>query len=77
MSHKKQHIKESKVAVISKKAQSLGYCCRKVIEAWAATLTEQRHLFNALKLWKRFNDKNVADLVKLTSKKVPMHTTKT
>lgn len=33
------------------------------MEAWTAAIQEQRHLNNALKLWKRFADKNVADLV--------------
>ena len=34
-----------------------------MVEVWAENLMEQRHLFNALKLWRRFTDKNVADLV--------------
>lgn len=34
------------------------------MESWADALMEQRHLTNALRLWKRFIDKNTADLVR-------------
>ena len=39
------------------------------MESWAAALMEQRYLTNALRLWKRFVDKNTADLVRRYSMK--------
>ena len=42
-------------------------CCRASMETWTAALVEQRHLSNALRLWKRFVDKNAADLVSISN----------